>query len=63
MSYTINIQEAPERISGLLADMEKTLATVVIMRDNRPNFIFCLNTDKILPFVSDGAMSVLATLM
>ena len=36
MSYTINVQEAPERISGLLADMEKTLATIVIMRDNRP---------------------------
>ena len=36
MSYTINVQEASERISGLLADMEKTLATVVIMRDNRP---------------------------
>ena len=36
MSYTINVQEAPERISGLLADMEKTLATVIIMRDNRP---------------------------
>ena len=36
MSYTINVAEAPERISGLLADMEKTLATVVIMRDNRP---------------------------
>ena len=36
MSDTINVQEAPERISGLLADMEKTLATVVIMRDNRP---------------------------
>ena len=36
MSYTINVAEAPERISGLLADMEKTSATVVIMRDNRP---------------------------
>ena len=36
MSYTINVQEAPERISGVLADMEKTLATVIIMRDNRP---------------------------
>lgn len=36
MSYTINITEAPERISGLLADMEKTLATIVIMRDNQP---------------------------
>lgn len=36
MSYTINVQEASERISGLLADMEKTLATVIIMRDNRP---------------------------
>ena len=36
MSYTINVAEAPERISGLLADMEKTLATVVIMRGNRP---------------------------
>ena len=36
MSYTISVAEAPERISGLLADMEKTSATVVIMRDNRP---------------------------
>ena len=36
MSYMINVAEAPERISGLLADMEKTLATVVIMRGNRP---------------------------
>ena len=36
MSYTINITEAPGRISEVLADMEKTLATVVIMRDNRP---------------------------
>ena len=36
MSYTINVAEAPERISGLLAEMEKTSATVVIMRDNRP---------------------------
>ena len=36
MSYTINVSEASERISGLLADMEKTSATVVIMRGNRP---------------------------
>ena len=36
MSYTINAAEAPERISGLLSDMERTLATVVILRNNRP---------------------------
>lgn len=36
MSYTLNLSEAPERISGLLADMEKTSATIVIVRDNRP---------------------------
>ena len=36
MSYTINVAEAPERISGLLEDIEKTSATIVIMRDNRP---------------------------
>ena len=36
MSYIINAAEAPERISSLLSVMEKTLATVVIMRDNRP---------------------------
>lgn len=36
MSYTINVAEAPERISGLLDDIEKTMATVVILRDNHP---------------------------
>lgn len=36
MSYTINVDEAPVRISELLADMEKTSATVIVMRDNRP---------------------------
>lgn len=36
MSYTMNISEAHERLSGLVEDVEKTLATVIIMRDNRP---------------------------
>ena len=38
MSYVLydKCSEASERISGLLADMEKTSATVVIMCGNRP---------------------------
>jgi len=36
MSYTLNMVDAPTKISGLLADVEKTSATIVIVRDNRP---------------------------
>lgn len=36
MSYTVNAADVPVRISGLLDEMEKTLATVVIMREGRP---------------------------
>ncbi len=36
MSYTLNMVDAPAKISGLLADVEKMSATIVIVRDNRP---------------------------
>ena len=36
MSYTLNVADAPGMISGLLADVEKSAATVIIVRGNRP---------------------------
>ena len=36
MSYTLNVADAPGMISGLLADVEKSAATVIIVRANRP---------------------------
>ena len=36
MSYTLNVGEAPGKISELLADVEKFAATVVVVRGGRP---------------------------